>query len=71
MINLDLSRLIRGHEIRISVFDTAGKAIIRQKLSSSFDGIYEFKNTKSLQQGIYLLSVESKNISAKLRFVVI
>jgi len=70
-LNLDLSRLIRGHEIKISVFDTAGKAIIRQKLSSSFDGIYEFKNTKSLQQGIYLLSVESKNISAKLRFVVI
>jgi len=70
-LRLDLSRLIRGYEIKISVFDTAGKAIIRQKLPSSFDGIYEFKNTKSLQQGIYVLSVELKNKSAKLRFEVI
>ncbi|HEX7584423.1 MAG TPA: glycosyl hydrolase, partial [Prolixibacteraceae bacterium] len=69
-LNLRLNGIMKGDEILVSVFDIAGKAITQQKLHDSSDGIYELKNTRSLQPGIYLLNIESKKRSVKLHLEV-
>lgn len=65
-LNLKLNGIMKGDEILVSVFDIAGKAIAQEKLHGSSDGIYELKNTRSLQLGTYLLNIESKKKSVKI-----
>jgi hypothetical protein len=57
-------------EIRVSVYDPAGKVITRQDFRGSNDGRFEVKNTRGLQQGIYLLFVESQAKSAAIHVTV-
>jgi mannan endo-1,4-beta-mannosidase len=67
---LELKGFTDGEEIKVSVFDPAGKEITKQKFCDSYDGTYEVKNARGLQQGIYLVFVESQTKSATIQFAV-
>jgi hypothetical protein len=67
---LELKGFTHGEEIKVSVFDPAGKEISQQKFCDFYDGTYEVKNARGLQQGIYLVFVESQTKSATIQFAV-
>jgi mannan endo-1,4-beta-mannosidase len=67
---LELNGLTDGDDIKVSVLDPAGKEITQQMFRYTNDGTYELKNARTLQQGIYLLLVESQTKSATLHLAV-
>lgn len=69
-MNLRIDGLTNNEEMKVSVFNIVGNVVLQQTLRGSLSGSYELKKVSSLQQGIYILSVESLTKSANLRFVV-
>ncbi len=69
-LRLKLNGLKDGDDIKVSVYDPAGKEIAQQKFRGSYEGTYEVKNARGLHQGSYLLSVESQTKSAAIHFTV-
>ncbi len=67
---LKLKGLAEGNEVKVSIMDPSGKEITRQKFSYSNAGTYEVKNARELQQGNYLVWVESQAKSATLHLAV-
>lgn len=67
---LQLRGMADGDELKVNVFDTAGKQITQQTLQFENDGMYELKSAKALQSGNYLLLVESQTKSSTIQFAV-
>jgi len=69
-MNLRLDGLTDSEEMNVCVFNMVGNLISQQTLHGSESGFYEVKCVSALQQGIYILNVESPTKSANIRFVV-
>lgn len=69
-LTLKLNGLMEGHEALVSVFDTLGRTVIRERINISSDGKYKIRKTNSLKQGHYLLSVLSSSKAYKAHFLV-
>jgi mannan endo-1,4-beta-mannosidase len=69
-LQLKLNGFASGYEMKVSVFDIAGKTVMQKIFSGYSGGIFEFNDAKSLQQGIYLLNIVSNSKSANVRLEV-
>ena len=69
-LQLNLHGFASGYEMKVSVFDFAGKKVMQKIFSGYSGGIFEFNDAKSLQLGIYLLNIVSNSKSANVRLEV-
>jgi mannan endo-1,4-beta-mannosidase len=69
-LKLQLKGMTEGDELKVNVFDPSGKQISQQTLKYASDGMYELKSAKTLQQGNYLLLVETRTKSETIQFAV-
>ena len=69
-LQLKLNGFAKGDELKLRVFDLAGKTILQKIFSGTTDGIQELKDIRSLHKGSYILNLESKRKSVNVRFEV-